>query len=141
MIRDSKAGHPVADKSVGDGLYVGAVQREGNQLVRRAVHYCEEVVVALLGPWEVAHQVQVDWGEPSGQDGHLLNGGPGLEDHLSPLAELAVSGPAGDVCRHACPHPPSRHKALGGPNAQVGQCVDCSESAYRNGGSNRRVLL
>ena len=44
MIRDSKAGHPVADKSVGDGLYVGAVQREGNQLVRRAVHYCEEVV-------------------------------------------------------------------------------------------------
>ena len=55
MIRDSKAGHPVADKGVGDGLYVGAVQREGNQLVRRAVHYCEEVVVALLGPWEVAH--------------------------------------------------------------------------------------
>ena len=64
VVGDTKAGRPAARECVGDGLGAGALQRECFQPTRRVVYHCEEVVEALLGPWEGAHQVQVDVGEP-----------------------------------------------------------------------------
>ena len=64
VVGDAKAGHPTAKEGVGDGLGAGALQRESFQPALRGVHHHEEVVEALLGPWEGAHQVQVDVGEP-----------------------------------------------------------------------------
>ena len=82
-----------------------------------------DMCVAFRAGSKRSHQVHMEMGETVGRYRDGLDRCCWLCSNFGPLAFSTVTTPAADICRHAFPHKPGRHKASGGPDARVGQCV------------------